>query len=1015
MIRRRRTLHDAGTKAAPLGAMRRYPLLLALSLTVPAALSSGCGDRDLGPQFVECPGADGVCPDPLRINELMANNEGAWIDELGETDDWLELVNTGAAPLSLDGYRLGDEEDSLHPLPDVTLAPGERLVVWADGRPDQGPLHLPFRLSSLGETVYLVSPTHRLADRVVAGVALPNESLARLGDGDGPFRTCGWATPSRANGEVCGPPPPPELPAGVEFQPYEWPEPWPAAPTPLALVELALRPAAFVEVLNTSTEPVVLANYALTLAPQAPGDPWPTAIEGRALAWPVEILEPGARTVVPVTTDDTAALEATVDFEGVVTLWETGRAEPVDRVDFLAWPAGAALARVPDAGGRHRFCTTASPGELNEPCDPVPRREVPGRLRHLRTPGDFAALADGETTLGTDAVKFIVDMEAGDVVHLLGNRAWDLHYTFVRERIDGEEHLDRCDPAQNEVFHLGWSRFSAEEYFRVEGRRFLLGTIVHYASRDLWTVEFTTGDAIVGAQMLRAFFAVARRVDFPTLLSLRPQGAGQTDEMLGIDGRAPIVDQDAPFRGMTLQPLAPGVAFGVLTFVSADALADAALGPQVVVVTDEVPNDLPLVGGLVTETFQTPLAHVNVLSHNRGTPNMALADARSDPRIADRLGTLVRLEVLPGGFEIRAADPAEAETFWASRRPRGDPLRPQLDSSLRGVRMLSELRLDDLPAVGAKAAQLAELARLEASGGSCAPTTPRDAFAVPLVHFLEHAEASGAARRLVEAEADPSFRTDPRVRAERLAAVRTALLEHPVDPALLREVTARLETLFGARRVRFRSSSNTEDLPGFNGAGLYTSTSAAVGDPRRPVEDALRTVWAGLYNTRAYDERTYFNVDERSVAMGVLIHEAFLSERANGVIVSRNVLNPIRSDQYYVNVQVGEASVTNPAPGVTTEQLIYRRGRSPRLVYYAQSSLPGGAPVLSTAEADELACVVRRIHDDFAARLDPEGLNRWFAVDLEFKLVGPGRDLVVKQARPYVFANAGSPTDCREF
>ena len=990
--------------------MRRSLLVLVL-----ATLPWGCGDRDLGPQFVECPGSDGVCPDPLRINELMANNEGAWIDELGETDDWLELVNTGRAPLSLAGYRLGDREDSLHPLPDVTLAPGERLVVWADGRPEQGALHLPFRLSSLGETVYLVSPTHRLADRVVAGLALPNESLARLGDGDGPFQACGWATPARANGSVCGPPPPPELPATVEFQPYVWPAPWPTPAAPLVLAELALRPAAFVEVLNVSPEPVVLADYLLTLADHGPGRPWPTAADGVTLAWPVGSLEPGARLAVPVAPDDTAALEATADFEGVVTLWEAGRAAPVDRVDFLAWPDGAALARIPDAAGRHRFCEVATPGEPNDPCDPVSRREAPGRLRHLRTPGDFAALADGETTLGTDAVKFIVDMEAGDVVHLLGNRAWDLHYTFVRELIDGDPHLDRCDPAQNEVFHLGWSRFSAEEYFRVEGRRFLLGTLVHYASRDLWTVEFTTGDAIVGPQMLRAFFAVAGHVDFPTALSLRPQGAGQTAELLTIDGRAPIVDQDAPFRGMTLQPLAPGVAFGVLTFVPAADLEDAALGPQVVVVTDEVPNDLPLVGGLITETFQTPLAHVNVLSHNRGTPNLALVDARSDPRIADRLGTLVRLEVLAGGFELRAADPVEAEAFWASRRPRGEPLRPQLDRSLRGVRMLSELGLDDLPAVGAKAAQLAELARLEASGGSCAPTTPRDAFAIPLVHFLEHAEASGAVRRLVEAEADPSFRTDPRVRAERLAAVRAALLEHPVDPALLRELTARLETLFGARRVRFRSSSNTEDLPGFNGAGLYTSTSAALGDPRRPVEQALRTVWAGLYHARAYDERTYFNVDERSVAMGVLVHEAFLSERANGVIISRNVLNPIRSDQYYVNVQAGEASVTNPAPGVTTEQLIYRRGRSPRLVYYAQSSLPGGAPVLSTAEADELACVVRRIHDDFAPRLDPEGLNRWFAVDVEFKLVGPGRDLVIKQARPYVFADANSPTDCREF
>ena len=48
-------------------------------------------------------------------------------------------------------------------------------------------------------------------------------------------------------------------------------------------------------------------------------------------------------------------------------------------------------------------------------------------------------------------------------------------------------------------------------------------------------------------------------------------------------------------------------------------------------ITDDVPNDVPLVGGLITEAFQTPLSHVSVLSRNRGTPNMALRDAREDP------------------------------------------------------------------------------------------------------------------------------------------------------------------------------------------------------------------------------------------------------------------------------------------------------------------------------------------------------------------------------------------------
>ena len=31
----------------------------------------------------------------LRVNEVMTGNDGAWVDGLGQTDDFIELVNTG--------------------------------------------------------------------------------------------------------------------------------------------------------------------------------------------------------------------------------------------------------------------------------------------------------------------------------------------------------------------------------------------------------------------------------------------------------------------------------------------------------------------------------------------------------------------------------------------------------------------------------------------------------------------------------------------------------------------------------------------------------------------------------------------------------------------------------------------------------------------------------------------------------------------------------------------------------
>jgi hypothetical protein len=61
-----------------------------------------------------------------------------------------------------------------------------------------------------------------------------------------------------------------------------------------------------------------------------------------------------------------------------------------------------------------------------------------------------------------------------------------------------------------------------------------------------------------------------------------------------------------------------------------------------------------------------------------------------------------------------------------------------------------------------------------------------------------------------------------------------------------------------------------------------------------------------------------------------------------------------------------------------------------------------------------LACYIRAIETHFRPRLDPTGANRWFAMESEFKLVGPERRPVLKQARPYSFGLATIPVDCRE-
>ena len=956
---------------------------------------------------------DSMLASPLHINELVSNNEGTWVDQAGETDDWIELVNVSESRVWLDDYVIEDG-NATFALPHVPLGPRDRIVLWPDGEPEQGDLHLGFKLSSSGERIDLRDRDGGLRDRVDIPELAENYTFARFPDGTGSFEICRFATANRDNSAQCGPAPVPPI-EDDHFAPYTWPTT--PATGPLVVTELALRPAAFIEVLNIGSSPVSLSDYGLRIAPLAPGLPWPSVSAGTALSWPISELAPGARVVVPVTEADTAEVRASTEFEGVLSLFRLADAAAIGRIDFIGWPENAVLARVPELTGRHTYCQRATPGAPNDDCMPLASRPIGNRLHHLRTPGDFEALAAGGTELGLRSVKFIVDMESGDVVHFL-NTDWDLHYTFVRELINHEPHLDRCDPEEGRLFRQGWTQFSAENYYVVDTRRYLLGTLVEYVGVEnpVHTVEFVTGDRISVPQIRRAFFTVTSHLPNPSEWFLRPQDAEQVAKLRMMEGTVPIVGRNAPLIGITFQPLTPAVGYGVLRWVSAGDLAHAPLGRDTIVVTDDVPNDIPYVGGLITESLQTSLSHVNVLSRARGTPNMALRGAREDARVASLFDQLVRLEVVGGGFTLRAADPVEAEAFWRSREPTGPREVARLDPTVTGIVPIRGARLSSLPAIGAKAAQLGELGRIVSNRQMCPGpiAVPEDAFAIPMAYYLNHFQQSGAQAELASLEQRPEFRVDPTERGLGLERVRALITGHPVDASLLAMVEEAIQTRFGNERVRFRSSSNTEDLPSFNGAGLYTSTSVDLDNPERSLEAGFRTVWASLWNQRAYDEREAAHIDQSSVAMGILVHEAFLSEHANGVAVSRNIFDPTRGDMYYFNVQMGEASVANPAPGVTSDGYIYQLFGSPRTIFQSRSNLTDYL-ILSPAEMERAACTLAAIHTAFQPIIDPDRENNWFAMDIEFKLSGPRRELVVKQARPYAFADTDRPLDCREF
>jgi phosphoenolpyruvate synthase/pyruvate phosphate dikinase len=75
-----------------------------------------------------------------------------------------------------------------------------------------------------------------------------------------------------------------------------------------------------------------------------------------------------------------------------------------------------------------------------------------------------------------------------------------------------------------------------------------------------------------------------------------------------------------------------------------------------------------------------------------------------------------------------------------------------------------------------------------------------------------------------------------------------------------------------------RSSSNSEDLPNFSGAGLYSSVPNVINEDR--LIDAVKKVWASLWNFQGYEARVRNYVSQSDVYMSALVQVGVDMEKA---------------------------------------------------------------------------------------------------------------------------------------
>ncbi len=136
----------------------------------------------------------------LIITEIMASN-ASYPSPNGGLYDWIEITNRGSEAINLSGYGLSDKatKPSRWRFPDVTIQPGEYIVVYASGldKTLDGEMHADFRLASEGESVYLYNASRQVLDTVTYDNLKTDQSYQRQADGTWSVSTS--PTPGKAN------------------------------------------------------------------------------------------------------------------------------------------------------------------------------------------------------------------------------------------------------------------------------------------------------------------------------------------------------------------------------------------------------------------------------------------------------------------------------------------------------------------------------------------------------------------------------------------------------------------------------------------------------------------------------------------------------------------------------------------------------------------------------------------------------------------------------------------------
>jgi rifampicin phosphotransferase len=529
-------------------------------------------------------------------------------------------------------------------------------------------------------------------------------------------------------------------------------------------------------------------------------------------------------------------------------------------------------------------------------CISLSAQKGPRSLPAITSQQQFDILSityDANTPYALPHVLFVIDRKNGNKIYYVNKKRYKFHKDFVN----------------GTYMSLERGREFFENNYLKPNRRFILGTIAYQTPVRRWTFEFWEGDLIPADQIQLTSEIINK--SFFTAVAFKPNSLRQEEASRSLSGVERVLQSDIA-REQQYQALNIAKGLGRI-HVIAKLDEHVEIGFNEILVLDEVPIQLPPVAGIITSQPSTPLSHINLLAKGWGIPNAYIKNAKELLKQYD--GWWVEFETRRENYSIKRADLDQLREYQRRNAERSDLMRPRSSLSEKRLLNLAQQRSASTVAFGGKSANLGEVmsARL---AGIIVP----NGFTIPFYYYDEFMRANNFDDQIYGLLNDQKFIHDPPYRKEKLVALRERIKGGEFDSELRDQILQKVAREYAGKGLFVRSSSNTEDLPNFSGAGLYTTVPNVRGEDE--LINAIKTVWASLWNFEAYEARERANIDHSKVFMAVLLQEGINSE-SSGVMISTDPFDAENKGAIYISAKRGLGIKVVEGQRIA-EQIIYR-------------------------------------------------------------------------------------------